>query len=114
MVPATNKQTPADAKEALKKAANVNFKGELKEVDFEGYKFNVNTDLIDDVEVLELIDRIESKNQIIAVVDFLDYLIGRDEYEKMKAHFVEKEGRFKMTKLMKVYEAIFEKFDPKG
>lgn len=85
-----------------------------KELDFEGYKFRVDTDLLDDVEAFELIDRIENKKQVAAIVPLLRFLIGDKGYEDMKAHFVKSEGRFRVTKLSKVYEVIIENFDPKG
>lgn len=84
-----------------------------KELEFEDYKFVVDTDLLDDVESLELIDRIENKRQIGAIVPLLGKLIGTDGYEKMKAHFVKKDGKFRATKLAKVYQVIIENFDPK-
>lgn len=85
-----------------------------KELEFEGYKFTVDTDLLDDVEAFENIDRIENKGQAAAIVPLLHFLIGKDGYDKMKAHFTEKDGRFRMTKLSKVYQVIIENFDPKG
>lgn len=88
-------------------------KSEPVELTFEGYKFKVDTDLLDDVEAFEIIDRIENKNQVTAIVPLLKFLIGDDGYTKMKAHFVKKEGRFRVSKLSKVYELIVENFDPK-
>lgn len=89
-------------------------KSEPRELEFEGYKFKVDTDLLDDVEAFEIIDRIENKNQVTAVVPLLEFLIGKDGYNDMKAHFVKTEGRFRVSKLTKVYELIVENFDPKG
>lgn len=85
-----------------------------KELEFEGYKFKVDTDLLDDVEAFEIIDRIENKGQVAAVVPLLEFLIGKDGFADMKAHFVKKEGRFRVSKLSKIYEVIVENFDPKG
>jgi hypothetical protein len=99
---------------ALAAAKNAKFEGEKIEIDYEGYKFTVDTDLLDNVEIVDLIERIEGGKSLKAVVEFLYYLIGKDGYEKMQAYFVEKEGRFKLTRLSRVYYAIFEKFDPKG
>ena len=84
-----------------------------KELEIDGYKFTVDTDLLDDVEAFELIDRIENKKQVTAIVPLLTFLIGAPGYEKMKAHYVKTEGRFRVTKLSKVYELIIENFDPK-
>ena len=88
-------------------------KNEPKELVFEGFAFKVDTDLLDDVEAFEIIDRIENKNQVTAVVPLLHFLIGKEGYEAMKDYFVKKEGRFRVTKLSKVYELIVENFDPK-
>ncbi len=88
-------------------------KSEPKELVFEGYEFKVDTDLLDDVEAFELIDRIENKGQVAAIVPLLKFLIGVEGYEAMKAHFVKTEGKFRVTKLSKVYQVIIENFDPK-
>lgn len=84
-----------------------------KEIEFEGYKFKADTDLLDDVEAFEIINRIENENKITEVVPLLHFLIGEEEYEKMKAHFVKKEGRLRVSKLTKLYEVIIENFNPK-
>lgn len=96
----------------------------VKEVDVDGYKFTVDTDLLDDVETFELIDRIENKNQIAAIVPLLEFIIGPDAYQQMKAYFAKADaeahkdqkdykGRFRLSKLQQVYLAIVEKFNPK-
>ena len=102
----------ADVKAQAAEVADA-LKGELIDVEFEGYKFKVDTGLLDDVDALDLIDKIENQSNMKAIVDFLQYLIGPDGYEQMKAYFVKKEGRFKISKLTQIYVAIFEKFDPK-
>ena len=98
----------AEAVEAADK-----FKGEKLDIEFDGYSFTVDSALLDDVEIVDLIERIEEKKSLKATVEFLHYLVGKDGYDKMKAFFVERDGRFKLTKLTRVYYAIFEKFDPK-
>lgn len=85
-----------------------------KELEIDGYKFRVDTDLLDDVEAFEIIDRIENKNEVTAVVPLLKFLIGEKGYDEMKAHFVKTEGRFRVTKLSEVYQIIVADFDPKG
>lgn len=89
-------------------------KNEIKSVTYDGYTFKVNFDLIDDVENVELIDKIENQKNLKAIVDFLVSIVGAAEYEKLKAYFVKKDGRFKLSKLGELYEAIFAEFDPKG
>lgn len=101
----------------------------IKEIEVDGYKFNVDTDLLDDIESLEIIERIENKGQVAAVLPLLKLILGIEEYEKLKAYFVKKDGedhkaknpedtnykpRMRVEKLSDVYLAIIEKFDPKG
>jgi hypothetical protein len=96
----------------------------IKELEYEGVKFTVNTDLLDDVEAFELIDRIENKKQVAAIVPLLQFLIGEDGYNKLKTDFTAADakehageegykGRFRVSKLSKIYEVIIENFDPK-
>jgi len=95
------------------KTQTEDIKSTIQELEFDGYKFTVDTDLLDDVEAFENIDRIENKGQVAAIVPLLQFLIGADGYDKMKAHFVATEGRFRVTKLSKVYQVIIENFNPK-
>jgi len=99
-------------------------KDNIKVIEIQGYKFGVDTDLLDDVEAFEYIDRIENKQQIAAIVPLLTFLIGDAAYQDMKAHFAKLDaeanagvlgykGRFRISKLNDVYMAIIEKFDPK-
>lgn len=97
----------------------------VKEIDVKGYKFIVDTDLLDDVDSLEYIERIESQGQTAVVLSLLKHIMGNEQFEKLKAHFVaadaeahkDKEGykpRMRIEVLSDVYLAIIEKFDPKG
>lgn len=97
----------------------------VQDIEIDGYKFTVDTDLIDDVDSLEYLERIENKGQVAAVLPLLKHIMGEAEYEKLKAYFVEKDGtdhkdvkdyrpRMRMEKLQEVYIAILDKFDPKG
>jgi hypothetical protein len=97
----------------------------VKEIDVKGYKFNVDTDMLDDVDSLEFIERIENQGQTAVVLSLLKHIMGADEFAKLKAHFIEvdakahegKEGykaRMRIEILSDVYLAIIEKFDPKG
>lgn len=98
--------------------------GTITEVTVDGYTFKVDTDLLDDVEAFEYIDRIENKGQVAAIAPLLTFMIGTKGYEEMKAHFTEADtaehkgdpdykGRFRVKKLNEVYLAIIEKFSPK-
>lgn len=85
-----------------------------KEVEVDGYKFNIDPEVLDDVELLEMIDGIENGEKPALIISLLKKLVGDDGYEQMKAYFVKKDGRFKMSKLGDIYKAVFEGFDPKG
>ncbi|WP_438980189.1 hypothetical protein [Polynucleobacter sp.] len=97
----------------------------VKEIDVKGYKFNVDTDLLDDVDSLEYIERIESQGQTAVVLSLLKHIMGAESFAKLKAHFVAEDGkahegqegykaRMRIEVLSDVYLAIIEKFDPKG
>ena len=85
----------------------------VKEIEVDGYKFKVDMDLMDDFEAFEYIDKIENNGQVGAIVPLLKFMVGDDGVAEMKAYFTKKEGRFRVSKLMKVYEAIVANFDPK-
>lgn len=108
-----NKSDLAKVKETIEKSEEA-FKGEVIDINYEGYEFKVDTALLDDVDALEMIDSIENQNNMKSIVDFLQYLIGKDGYNQMREYFIAKEGRFRISTLSKIYVAIFEKFDPKG
>lgn len=97
----------------------------VQEIDVKGYKFKVDTDLLDDIKTLDLIDRIENKGHVAAILPLLKHIMGEEQFTKLEAHFTaedakEHEGqdgyvpRMRMTLLEPIYMAIIEKFDPKG
>ena len=85
----------------------------MKEVTVDGYTFKFDGEKIDDVEVIERVAKIE-EGQTAEIIKFVKFLIGDDGYTEMKNFFVTKEGKFKLSTLMKIFEAIFKEFDPKG
>lgn len=97
----------------------------VKEIDVKGYKFTVDTDMLDDVDSLEYIERIENKGQTAVVLSLLKHIMGAESFAKLKEHFVAADGeahkgqegykaRMRIEILSDVYLAIIEKFDPKG
>lgn len=105
--PATEQTTPAEGVTPVAKST-------IQKVEVDGYAFDIDTDRIDDVEILDTIDAIENQKKLKEIITFLEFLIGKEGYASLKAYFVEKDGKFKLSKLFEVYQAIFEKFDPKG
>jgi len=86
----------------------------IQQVMVDDYSFEIDTERIDDVDILDTIDAIENQKKLKEIITFLEYLLGKDGYVNLKEHFVKKDGKFKLSKLFEVYQAIFEKFDPKG
>lgn len=97
----------------------------IHEIEIDGYKFTVDTDLIDDVDSLEYLERIENQGQVAAVLPLLKHIMGVPAYNELHKYFVEKDAadnkdkegyrpRMRMEKLQEVYIAILDKFDPKG
>lgn len=96
-----------------------------KELELDGVKFIVDTDLLDDVEAFALINKIENENQITAVVPLMHFLVGKEEFERIRAEFTKldaqahegQEGykpRLRIGKLGEIYQVIIKNFDPKG
>lgn len=105
-----------------------------QELEFEGYKFKVDTDLLDDVDAFALINKIENENQLTAIVPLMYYLVGKPEFNKMKDYFAQKDAeehaaelekagkpaeptykpRMRLNKLGELYQVLIKDFNPKG
>lgn len=96
-----------------------------KELELDGVKFTVDTDLLDDVDAFALINKIENENQITAVVPLMHFLVGKEEFERIRSEFTkldaeahkDEEGykpRLRIGKLGEIYQVIIKNFDPKG
>lgn len=104
----------------------------VQTIEVDGYVFKADTDLLDDVETLSLIERIENKGQVTAVLPLLQLILGDEQYIAMKEHFTKKDAadhlaenpgkqslegykpRFRIQQMNRVYMAIIEKFNPKA
>lgn len=95
-----------------------------KELELDGVKFTVDTDLLDDVDAFALINKIENENQITAVVPLMHFLVGKEEFERIRTEFTAldakahegEEGykpRLRIGKLGEIYQTIIKNFDPK-
>jgi len=96
----------------------------VKELSLDGVKFTVDTDLLDDVDAFALINKIENENQITAVVPLMHFLVGKEEFERIRDEFTKldaeahkgQEGykpRLRIGKLGEIYQEIIKNFDPK-
>lgn len=108
-----------------KPADNDQVDAELKLIKVDDYEFHCDTDLMDDVEALDIIHQIEDKSRVSAIVPLLHFLLSDEEYNKLAAHFTKKDAeehkgikgyrpRFRATKLTSVYNAVIAQYDPKG
>lgn len=106
----------------------------LKEIEAFGFKFTIDPDLLDDADAFELLDRIENKGQSAGIVELIKYMVGDKVLAEMKTYFKQKDveehnaqlkeagkpedpdyrGRFRVSKLIKIYEVIVGNYDPKG
>lgn len=85
----------------------------IKDVTVQGYTFKFDAEKLDDVEVIEMAAKIE-EGQTTKIIEFVKFLLGDHGYNDMKNFYITQDGKFKITTLVKVFESIFEKFDPKG
>ena len=85
----------------------------LVDITVDGYTFKANVDAADDIETLEIINGVQN-GEVGRIVDLVKMVVGEKGYEDMKAHYVKEHGKMRISTLNKVFEAIFEKFDPKG
>ena len=79
-------------------------------VEHEGYKFDVDLDLFDDVEFFELADGVEEKQSNL--IEILK-LVLKDKYSDMADYFKKKDGRFKMSTASEILDKILNVPDPK-
>ena len=84
-------------------------KAELVEasIDNGGYKFKIDPQKLDDIEVIEALSD-GKQNNLLPVIKGI---IGDDEFANIKAYYVSKHGRMSITTdLTEVVEAIFTLF----
>lgn len=120
LIPVNDATAPAPAAPVQASAESAS----VKELELDGYKFKVDTDLLDDVDAFALINKIENENQITAVVPLMHFLVGKEAFDKIKQHFIDADGeankdkpdykpRMRIAKLGEIYQVIIKNFDPK-
>ncbi len=83
-----------------------------KNLEFEGFKFSIDANAVDDMEFLELSEKVNSGN-IEFYPKLIRKLLGDDTYEDAKAYFSEKYGKFSATKCSQLFSRAIEQADPK-
>lgn len=96
---------------AKKKVQNDNKKVKVK---VDGFSFEFFKDVADDVEILDLLDKMGQGNPI-EMRNLIIYVLGEKKYQAMKNHFVKKNGKMRITDLERVLETMFspENLNPK-
>ena len=84
---------------------------DIKHLEYEGYKFDVDLDAMDDVEFLTLAD--EAMVRGGAFIDIAKLVFGKDGYEKLKAYFVKKDGKLKVSTLKAIFDIVLAAESPK-
>lgn len=84
----------------------------IKHVEFEGYKFDIDMDVFDDVEFFKLADDLD-KGDSSKLIDIFVMALGQSGYDKLAAYFKKRDGRLRMSTLQKLTNVIFGLADPK-
>ena len=83
-----------------------------KTVEYEGYSFELDMDVFDDVRFFEMADELEKKPSLN--IELAKMGMGEDGYKKFEAYFKKKDGgRLKMSRVMNLVAKMFEQTDPK-
>ena len=85
----------------------------LKTVEFDGFKFEFDSDCIDDMEFLELTDEVENKGDITKYPALVKLLLGDETYKKASEYFKGKYGKFSATKCGEMFQKTIQVVDPK-
>jgi len=70
----------------------------------DGLEIEVNGDFMDDVETLEVMDRMTTAPE--AIIPFVKKIFGEDNYQTVKAYYVKKNGRMRITDLNDVVNTV--------
>lgn len=82
-----------------------------KQFEVEGFKFEVDMTRFDDVEFFEIIDKLDTNPKLH--IDLAKMAMGEDGYKAFADYFKKRDGKLKMSVLMRAVEKIFEEADPK-
>lgn len=74
----------------------------------DGYKVEIEPDSLDDWDFLETLAKID-KGETGLIVDVLPQMLGAKQFEALKQHLREKNGRLKATKMVEVMYEILQK-----
>lgn len=70
----------------------------------DGLEIEVNGDFMDDVETLEVMDRMSTAPE--AIIPFVKKIFGEDNYQTVKAYYVKKNGYMRISDLNDVVNTV--------
>jgi hypothetical protein len=73
----------------------------------DGYEVEVDKEYLDDWDFLETLTRID-KGESGLIVDVLPLMLGAKQFEALKKHYRDKNGKLKATKMIEVMGEIIE------
>ncbi len=78
-------------------------------IDGGNFEFDVDPQVMDDIEVIELLGNLETDPSVVLKVVRL--VVGEDNYKNIKAHYAKKYGRMSVSKhLTEVMNETFKAF----
>lgn len=80
----------------------------MKNTTTSGFEFEISEENIDDWELIKALREIDKGNAQY-VVDALPLLLGNDQAKKLEDHVRDKNGKVKITSIMKEFEEIMSK-----
>lgn len=83
----------------------------IKHVSLDGLELDVDTSNVDDMEFLELSDRVQK--DITGYPALLKKLIGDKAYYEVAEHYKAKHGKFSVENATAVFETVLRSVDPK-
>ena len=88
--------------------------GVKQDLDFDGFKFTGDPELLDDIRFISTIRAIEQDKDLTKIIDLSEVIMGKDQFNAMVKYFEEKEGKFSLTKLGAFYRFLISKMNPKA
>lgn len=83
-----------------------------KTVEYEGFSFELDMEVFDDVRFFEIAEQLETKP--ILNIELAKMGMGEKTYEKFESYFKKKDnGKLKMSHIMNVVAKMFEEAGPK-
>lgn len=84
----------------------------IKNLDFDGFKYTIDTNVVDDMDFLELSDAV-SEGAIQKYPALVRLFVGKAQYDKLREFMTKKYGRFTATKCGEFFDHTIKSIDPK-